>query len=103
MVFSWRADDGPTLNAGLVALLFFSIANKPYILVNFQGGAWTPCPYPLMTGIDGVAVVRVMPGACTGLFLFYSLEILTNPLHVHVDFSISPGLIISLEWMDKHA
>ena len=37
MAFRWRADDGPTLNAGLVALRFFrgsgrSIAKKPYIL-----------------------------------------------------------------------
>ena len=26
-----RADDGPTLNAGLKALFFSSIAKKPYI------------------------------------------------------------------------
>ena len=42
-----------TLNAGLVALCFFqgtrtSIAKKPYIFVNFQGGGGgvgTPCPH----------------------------------------------------------
>ena len=43
MAFRWRADNGPTLNAGLVAACDFkririSIARKPYILVIFQGG-----------------------------------------------------------------
>ena len=49
MAFRLRADDGPTLNAGLVALLFFqgiwtSIAKKPYIFVIFQRGG---CPDPM--------------------------------------------------------
>ena len=43
MAFRWRADGGPALNAGLLALLFLmgtrtSIAKKPYIFVIFQGG-----------------------------------------------------------------
>ena len=41
MAFRWRADDGPTLNASLVALcqgIRTSIAQKPYIFVIFQGG-----------------------------------------------------------------
>ena len=42
MVFRWRADEGPTLNADLAGLRFkgiqTSIAKKPYIFVNFQGG-----------------------------------------------------------------
>ena len=40
MVFRWRADDGSTLNAGLVAFQGFwtSIAKKPYIFVIFQRG-----------------------------------------------------------------
>ena len=39
MVFHWRADDDPTLNAGLVFQGFWtSIAKKPYIFVIFQGG-----------------------------------------------------------------
>ena len=41
------ADDGPTLNAGLVAVIFQGIrtciARKPYIFVIFQG-VRTPCP-----------------------------------------------------------
>ena len=41
MVFRWQADDGPTLNAALVASDFqgirTSIAKKPYIFVIFQG------------------------------------------------------------------
>ena len=44
IAFRWRANDGPTLKAGLVALCDFqgiwtSIANKPYIFVIFQGGS----------------------------------------------------------------
>ena len=46
MAFRWRADDGPTLNAGLVALVSFvifqvirtSFARKSYIFNFFQGG-----------------------------------------------------------------
>ena len=48
MAFCWRADDGPTLKAGLVACDFkgiqTSIAKKPYIFVIFQGGSRTPGP-----------------------------------------------------------
>ena len=46
MAFRWRADDGPTLNAGLVFQgLRTSLAKKPYIFVIFQRGP-TPCPPP---------------------------------------------------------
>ena len=42
MAFRWRADDGPTLNAGLKAEILDGIwtyiARIPYILVIFQGG-----------------------------------------------------------------
>ena len=42
MAFRWQADDGPTLNAGLVAFDFkeirTSIAKEPYVFVIFQGG-----------------------------------------------------------------
>ena len=50
MAFCWRADDGPALNAGLVAFVIFqgiqtSIAKKPYIFVIFQGlGGGVPTP-----------------------------------------------------------
>ena len=39
-MFRWHADDGPTLNAGLVAEIFQGtcIARKPNIFVIFQGG-----------------------------------------------------------------
>ena len=54
MVFQRRADDGPTLNAGLLALIFqgfrTSIAKVPYIFVLFSVGGGrvrTPCPLPL--------------------------------------------------------
>ena len=47
MEFPWRANNGPKLNAGLVAVIFQGIQNiiakKPYIFVIFQGG---PDPLP---------------------------------------------------------
>ena len=52
MAFRWRADDGPTLNAGLIAAIFQGIrtsiiAKKPYIFVIFQGGgSGPPVPHP---------------------------------------------------------
>ena len=51
MAFRWRADDGPTLNAGLVAAIFQGIrtciGRKPYIFEIFQGG-----PDPLFPPLD---------------------------------------------------
>ena len=51
MAFRWHADDGPTLNAGLVAVIFQGIrtfiARKPNIFVIFQGG-----PDPLSPPLD---------------------------------------------------
>ena len=49
MAFRWRADDGPTLNAGLVALLFYRgfgqvLLKKPYIFVTFQRVSGPPVP-----------------------------------------------------------
>ena len=48
MAFLWHADDGPTLNAGLVAAIFQGIrtciARKPYIFVKFSGGSGPPVP-----------------------------------------------------------
>ena len=53
MVFRWRADDGPTLNAGLVAAICKGIrtyiARKPYILVIFQRGSGPPVPLWIRT------------------------------------------------------
>ena len=51
MEFRWRADDGPTLNADLVAVCFFqgirtSIATEPYSIVIFQEGRSGPLPRP---------------------------------------------------------
>ena len=48
MAFCQQEDNGPTLNAGLVAVVFqgirTSIAKEPYIFVIFQGGVRTPFP-----------------------------------------------------------
>ena len=50
MAFRWHADDGPTLNAGLVAVIFQGtwtcIARKPYIFGIFQGGRDLLSPPP---------------------------------------------------------
>ena len=50
MVFRWRADESPTLNADLIgSFVIFqgiqtSIAKKPNIIVIFQGGSGPPVP-----------------------------------------------------------
>ena len=48
MAFRWRADDDPTLNAGLVVFenCIFSIAKKFYVFVIFQVGGCPPPPPP---------------------------------------------------------
>ena len=51
MAFRWRAENGPTLNASLVALWFSlgiqtSIAKRPYIFVIFEGVSGPPAPHP---------------------------------------------------------
>ena len=52
MVYRWRADDGPTLNAGSVAFVIFqeirtSNAKKPYNFLIFRGrGSGPPAPPP---------------------------------------------------------
>ena len=38
MAFRWRADDGPTLNAGRAAGIRTNFAKKPYIFCDFRGG-----------------------------------------------------------------
>ena len=59
MAFCWQADDGPTLNTGLVFQgIRTSIAKKPYIFVIFQGGGgggldpMSPPPDPHMDYIS---------------------------------------------------
>ena len=48
MAFRWRADDGPTLNAGLVALLFYrgfgQVLLKTLHFCDFQRGSGPPVP-----------------------------------------------------------
>ena len=48
--FRWRANDGPTINAGLVALSFFrgsgSVLLRNPIFLWFFKGVRTPCPPP---------------------------------------------------------
>ena len=53
MAFRWQADGGPTLSAGLVAVILqgilTSIAKESYIFVIFQGG---PDPLPPPPPLD---------------------------------------------------
>ena len=52
IAFRWHADDGPTLNAGLVAAIFQGIGTcirKPYIFVIFQGGSGPLSPFWIHT------------------------------------------------------
>ena len=42
MAFHWRADDGPTLNAGSVVCDLNYIASTPYIFVKIQGEGIRP-------------------------------------------------------------
>ena len=49
MAFRWRAEDGQILNAGLVALSFFSgsrtvLRNPIFYFSRGGGGVRTPCP-----------------------------------------------------------
>ena len=51
MAFPWRANDGPILNVGLVALWFFRgsgsvLLRNPIFLWFSRGGVRTPCPPP---------------------------------------------------------
>ena len=46
MAFRWRADDGTTLNAGLVALRFFR-GSGPLLLENPIFCGFSGCPDPL--------------------------------------------------------
>ena len=47
MAFRWRADDGPTLNAGRAAGIRTNFAKKPYIFCDFRGGGSGPLRSPL--------------------------------------------------------
>ena len=50
MAFRWRTDNGPTLNAGLVAAIFQGIrtciARKYHYFCDFSGGSRPPAPNP---------------------------------------------------------
>ena len=58
MTFRWRADDGPTLNAGLVAAIFRgsgSVLLENPIFCDFSGGSGPPAlpldPHMFITGM----------------------------------------------------
>ena len=50
MAFRWRADDSPTLNAGLVAVIFRrsgpELLRNSIIIVIFRGGGGVRTPFP---------------------------------------------------------
>ena len=76
MVFRWRADDCPTLNAGLVSLRFFR-ESRPVLLRNpifwwLFRGVWTPCP-PHPPPLWRVTTSERTPAAATGWFNYILL------------------------------
>ena len=64
------SENGPTLNAGLVAMCISSIAKDPYSFVIFHGGMDPPVP-PLdpciVSDVACIGVIRVC--AFTGVYL----------------------------------
>ena len=78
MAFCWRADDGPTLDFGLVAAISQGIrtciARKPFSFVIFQEG-WSGPPDPPSGSAHVWPVIMTFPGYqlilfCCWLFLF---------------------------------
>ena len=66
MAFCWRADDGPTLNAGLVAVIFRGsgpvLLENPIFLWFFRGGgvgSGTPAPLWIRTCIRGICANEI--------------------------------------------
>ena len=61
VAFRWRVDDGPTLNAGLVAAIFqgiwICIARKPLYFCDFSGGVQSPSPPPSGSAHGGICLV----------------------------------------------
>ena len=80
MVFRLRADDGPTLNAGLVVLQIFkrlrtSIAKKHYIFVIFQGSR-DPCPPSGSANGIFVCALMSLPHSAIGWPVIFDCDIL---------------------------
>ena len=65
MAFRWCADDDPTLNDSLVAVIFqgirTGITRKPYIFVIFQGRGPDPCPHPPLDPHTECNMVTCLP------------------------------------------
>ena len=87
MAFLWRADDGPTLNAGwLGSFVIFqgiqtSIAKKPYIFVIFQGGGGGGGSGPLVPPSGPPHAISVFCKHDNGIFLHIRLGF---PLFLHI-------------------
>ena len=65
MAFRWRADDGPKLNAGLVAAIFQGIRTciirKPFVIFQGGGGGPNPLSPPPPSGSAHVDADRDFP------------------------------------------
>ena len=90
MAFGWRADNGPTLNTGLVSLWLFRgsrpvLQRKPVFLWFFRGrgGVWSPMS-PLPSGSAHVL--------CSGFWTFWT----SNHQQFEECFSIFVFLLIQL-------
>ena len=87
MAFRWRADGGPTLNVGLVALRFFRgpgpvLLRNPAVVWFSRGGVQIPCPpsgsahETTWVIIGGVCACEIsIKISCAGLII--NIDILT--------------------------
>ena len=70
MEFGWRANDGPTLNAGLLLCDFFRGSGQVLLRnpIFFQVGSGPPAPTPLW--IPAYSYIRICTAFCELLTLY---------------------------------
>ena len=117
MAFRWRADDCPTLNAGLVALWFFRITRKPYEFVIFSEGvlwirqwahmstftfSWSPAHhYPLIvSSCSGAGNVCFVRRSCTSGYTHETFRLCSSNLSCKY-FLVSYRNIFPISWWLK--
>ena len=102
----WRADDGPTLNAGLVALWFLR-GSVPVLLRNpiflwFSGGGGGPDPLsPPGSAHDfgcSCSTPAFRPSLCYLLLYMFAITIYHKVNHCHYDLCLSCDLTNTNIW-----
>ena len=95
MAFHWQADDGPTLNAGLVALWFkgirTSIAKEPYVFCNFPVGG-PPVP-PLDPHMPCLFHLSICLPVCK--ILVHLLEVAKDQTSLHILAATTEPLLLA--------